>query len=144
MRHGWHTMPTVFVLFVLMPNRSKRLVRTSSALCSLSGWVDPTRLLLAYKYAVGSMIVRPISPIPASVGFPTVTQWQITAFPTMLKLFWGQGVALRYTLVHFEQAPKVPAGLGYHGQLVPVRPKESKRPGTDHVHREKFQGPLLV
>ena len=56
----------------------------------------------------------------------------------------GQGVTLCYTSVTLEQASTVSAGCGHYGQLVPVRPKKSKRPRTDPVHREKFQGRLPV
>ena len=47
-------------------------------------------------------------------------------------------------LVHLERLYKVTAGLGHHGQLVPVRPKKSKRLGTNPVRRDKFQGHLPV
>ena len=55
-----------------------------------------------------------------------------------------KGFALCDTLVSLERVSKVPVGLGYHGQYVPVRLKKSKRPGTNPVRRKKFQGPLPV
>ena len=56
----------------------------------------------------------------------------------------GQGVALRYTLVPLEWASEVPAGLGHHGNSVPVRLKKSNRPENYPVHCEKFQVPFPV
>ena len=56
----------------------------------------------------------------------------------------GQGVALRYTSVPLERASEVHASLPHNSQSVPVRPKKSKRPGTDPVCSEEFQGPFLV
>ena len=56
----------------------------------------------------------------------------------------GQGVALYDTSVRLKKASELPVGLGYHGQLVLVRPKKSNRPGTDPVRFEKVYGPLLV
>ena len=51
---------------------------------------------------------------------------------------------MRHTSLTLAQAYKVTAGLGHHGQSAPVLPKESNRPGTNPVLREKFQGPFLV
>ena len=50
----------------------------------------------------------------------------------------GEGVALRETLVILEQASKVPAGLGYHSQSVPVHLKKLNRPGNDPTRYKKL------
>ena len=45
--HGWKDMITVFCVFVLSLTWSKMPVRTSNALCRISGWFEATSPLLA-------------------------------------------------------------------------------------------------
>ena len=78
-------------MFFRRLTRPKRPVRMSNDLYSLSGLVNVTRQSLAYKYAARSMIFRPRSPMPASVGVTTVTQWQRTASMTKLKILEERG-----------------------------------------------------
>ena len=105
-------MPTVFNMFERRPTQLKRPVRTSKALCSLSGWVDDTRPSSAYKYAAGSMIFRPSPPAPYYDGVTTVTQWRMTASTITLKIVGDRGVALHDISVPLERASEVPAVFG--------------------------------
>ena len=52
--------------------------------------------------------------------------------------------SLRHASVPLERAPEVTASPGYHGQLVPVRPKESERPGTELASRKNLKASISI
>ena len=56
----------------------------------------------------------------------------------------GQGVALRHALAPLERASEVSAGPDHHGQLVPVRPQELERTGTNPIRRNNIKASIPI
>ena len=82
-----------------------------NSLCNLLGWVDAMRILLEKNYAVRSMIVRPNTPVPASDGVTTVTQWQMTASMTTLNVVRDRGLPCVTPPCFLNGRLKYPAAL---------------------------------
>ena len=126
---GLHTILTIFLMFFLMPNRSKRLVKTLNYRWSRYAHVESRRPSPPYKKFTifPATLLNPS--IPNSSPDTSITQWRSTAYITTLKIVEGQGLSLCDPPVPFEGIPRIAARSCPHAEVVPILAEQAESPG---------------
>ena len=104
-------MQTVLLVFFHRPTWSKRPVRTSNFLCSLSSWFYAKRPSPVYNYASNSPNSRSRPSKTSAVGATTVTQWRMTESMTTLNSVGERGSTWVTPWYPLNRIPKYPPDL---------------------------------